>query len=98
MHTCKLKGIVCDMGTLIMISRMRVFIYVCVIVHLPQQILYDFCRYGSSFLLVITTMPCSYCDEGNAAFACIPCGHLCVCDSCAAGDGNAACLSAIVLA
>ena len=42
MHTCKLKGIVCDMGTLIMISRMRVFIYVCVIVHLPQQILYDF--------------------------------------------------------
>ena len=34
-----------------------------------------------------TAMSCSYCEEGNAACACIPCGHLCICDSCAAaGD------------
>ena len=43
------------------------------------------------FLFAITAMSCSYCDKGNATFACIPCGHLCICDSCADGDDIAAC-------
>ena len=97
MHTCKLEGIICDIGTLIIMSRMSVLIYVCVFVHLSQQILY-FCRCGSSVLSTMATLSRSYFDEGNVAFACIPCGHLCVCNSCAADDDIAACLSASVLA
>ena len=34
----------------------------------------------------LTAMSCSYCEEDIATCACIPCGHLCICDSCAAGD------------
>ena len=40
MHTCKFKGIACDIGTLIIISRMLYLIYFCKFVHLSQQFLY----------------------------------------------------------